>query len=149
MHHPPFSSFHRLIYQALHALHLSPPYDDEFQEAYLIYHQALESYDPDKSKFSTYFYSKLTYHYLSVLRTNREQQAMLARILILQPSVHTDHYFICPSLEERPNRILQLSIDGYSTEEIASMLSLSKSTILRERKKLKRKLSFYVSPMKE
>ncbi|SDJ23380.1 RNA polymerase sigma factor [Salimicrobium halophilum] len=149
MIHPPFSTFRPLIYRALHNLHLPPPYEDDLQEAYLIYHEALESYDPHKSKFSTYFYRKLNYHYLSEIRKNRERQAMLSRILVLHPSSHVDHYFIHPSLSDREQRILQLSIEGYTTDDIALMLSLSKSTILRERKKLQRKLSFYVSPTQE
>ncbi|SIS42802.1 sigma-70 family RNA polymerase sigma factor [Salimicrobium flavidum] len=140
-----FPEYYGLVAEVLNRLNIPSPHEDELQEAYFIYHKCVENYDPSLSKFSTYYYQELKYHFRSVLRKAKHREQLLKKIMVLYPSSHIDHYFLQPPLDEREAQIYHFSMEGYSTSDIASLLSISKSTVLRERKKLQRKFSTYVS----
>lgn len=145
----PFPDYLLMTSKVLHLLHIPSPHEDELQEAYFIYHKCVETYDPDRSKFSTYYCQELKYHFKSVLRKKKKQEEIMSRFMVLHPSSHIDHYFLHPPLNDREARIFRFSMEGYTTTDIAEFLSISKSTVLRERKRLQRKFSFYVSSPRE
>lgn len=141
----PFPDYYPMITDVLHLLRIPPPYEDERQEAYFVYHRCAGNYNPSRSKFSTYYYHELKFHYQSALRKSKRRKEILTATPPRLPSVHIDHYFIHPGFNDREEKIFTYSMEGYTTEDIASLLAISKSTVLRERKKLRQKLSSYVS----
>ncbi|MBA2175527.1 sigma-70 family RNA polymerase sigma factor [Halobacillus locisalis] len=145
-----FKSLEKLIYYTLRNLHIPPPFDDHFQESYVIFKKCLGQYDGTRAEFSTYFTSQLQYHLRSFLRNEHRHQQVIQQ-LSQQPQppngemlddrlLLTDilHFHQLTSLEQQ---VVELSYAGYSVKHIAHTTEVSVSTILRTRKRIKQKLS--------
>lgn len=139
-----FHELEKLIYKVMHTLHLPPPYDDYFQESYLVYHAAKARYDPAKSQFSTYFHTKLRHHYQTLVSNDLKRTAAQSRLYTFasfeKPLPAADP---APTSTLSPfeKRLLSDLLNGYKNVEIAARMNISSSTFYRRRRILRTKLA--------
>lgn len=145
-----FHEYQRLIHSCLRRWKLPEPYEDCQQESYLIYARCVERYDPERSKFSTFFFQTLYRHFQTENRKNRRdreavhffsiQQKPLEKDPLKEPLLLFDiqHY---SSLTLNEQIIFEQTYIGYTVAEIARLSGKSPSTIKRARKQIKRKIS--------
>ncbi|MYL36471.1 LuxR C-terminal-related transcriptional regulator [Halobacillus litoralis] len=141
---PEFHELEKLIYNVMHKLYLPPPYDDYFQESYLVYHAAKARYDPTRSQFSSYYHSKLEYHFLTLVSNEQKRthaQDHLHRCLPPNHLLPSVRLYLPPCLSPCEQRILSDLLKGYKNIEIAYRLKISPSTFYRRRRTLRAKLA--------
>ncbi|WP_281658697.1 hypothetical protein [Halobacillus sp. Cin3] len=139
-----FHELEELIYKVMHNLHLPPPHDDYFQESYLVYHAAKARYDPGKSRFSTYFHTKLRYHYQTLVSNDLKRTAAHRRLYTLSSFTNplpSTHPALPSTLSPFEKRFLSDLLNGYKNVEIADRMNISSSTFYRRRRILRTKLA--------
>ncbi|GEN54671.1 RNA polymerase sigma factor [Halobacillus faecis] len=149
-----FHAYQRLIHSHLRRWNLPEPYEDCLQESYLIYSRCVERYDPERSKFSTFFIQSLYRHFQTMNRKNhRGREAVrffsihlhpLEKDPLQEPLLLFDlHHYSSLTLMEQV--IFEQSYAGYTVNQIAQLTGVSPSTIKRARKQMKRKVSSCLS----
>ncbi|UOQ45669.1 sigma-70 family RNA polymerase sigma factor [Halobacillus salinarum] len=147
----PFQDYEPYIYYALHKLHIPPPHEDHYQDAYFIYQRCEKNYDPSLSKFSTYFTQQFIHFLQSQQRTARLrspqvhiiESAVFPKSFLRDPS--TDwilYYDVFHNSELSPleSTIVKLSLEEFTINEISRILKVSPSTVNRKKKGIKKKL---------
>ncbi|ARI76168.1 sigma-70 family RNA polymerase sigma factor [Halobacillus mangrovi] len=132
-----------LIYSTLHKLNIPEPFDDYYQEAYLVYQRSVRTYNPSRAKFTTYFVHKLNHHMRGLLK---KEQSYKSVFFLTPPSDETLHeQSLLYDLEYHSNltpqekTIFSLTYQGFTVKEIAHKMKVSESTIKRRRKNIKEK----------
>lgn len=145
-----FKSLENLIYYTLRNLHIPPPFDDHYQDSYIIFEKCVDKYDASRADFTTYFTSQFQYHLRSFLRNEyRHQQAIQQLSQLPQhpnEEMIDDHLLLTDilyfhRLTSFEQQVFELSYEGYSIKHIAKTMEVSVSTIIRTRKRIKQKLS--------
>ncbi|MGI8316719.1 sigma-70 family RNA polymerase sigma factor [Halobacillus mangrovi] len=135
-----------LIYSTLHKLNIPEPFDDYYQEAYLVYQKSVRTYNPSRAKFTTYFVYKLNHHIRDLLK---KEQSYKSIVFYTPPSPNPDETLheqsLLYDLENHSNltpqekSVFLLTYQGFTIKEIAHKMEVSESTIKRRRKNIKEK----------
>ncbi|WP_394218198.1 RNA polymerase sigma factor [Halobacillus trueperi] len=143
-----FHAYQRLIHSSLRHWNLPESYEDCLQESYLIYLRCGERYDPERSKFSTFFIQSLYRHFQTMNRKNHRSREAVHFFSIhhlhekdplQEPLLLFDiHHYSSLTLKEQI--IFEQCYTGYTANEIALRIGVSLSTIKRARKQMKRKV---------
>ncbi|WLR48997.1 sigma-70 family RNA polymerase sigma factor [Halobacillus litoralis] len=145
-----FHAYQRLIHSSLRHWNLPEPYEDCLQESYLIYLRCVERYEPERSKFSTFFIQSLYRHLQTMHRKNHRGKEAVHFFSLHQKPLEKDppqedlllfdiHHY--SSLTPMEQIIFEQSYTGYTVNQIAVLTGKSPSTIKRARKQIKRKVA--------
>lgn len=117
--------------------------DDLIQVANLAVVQAQKTYDPEKSKFTTYVYRKIIWALLSYVKKNDTPQHCELEYYACDCNVRDDLI----DLEDAVNKltgkhytVIRLRLDGLLLREIGEMLNLTKERIRQIELQAKAKL---------
>ncbi|WP_226581249.1 LuxR family transcriptional regulator [Halobacillus litoralis] len=145
---PVFHDCEGLIYYTLKRLEVPEPYEDYYQESYLVYHRIVSSYNPSRSKFTTYYGHALYYHFQTLIRHEQRRQEAVHSLSMNSFFCASDPLTVNLSLidihrvlSSFEHSVLRLTSMGYTTEEIADRLNRSNSTIKRARRRSRQKLT--------
>ncbi|MBH0230680.1 sigma-70 family RNA polymerase sigma factor [Halobacillus yeomjeoni] len=143
-----FEQVRKLTYYTLKRMNIPKPYDDHFQEAFLVFNNCLCRYNPKRSKFSTFYVHNLHHHYKNLYRNEKRHHSScyllpspvqppdtIDTTLMLHDLIYHSH------LSALEKDVLLLAYEGYTVKETAEKKNISISTVKRTRKKLKEKLS--------
>ena len=90
--------------------------NEALSEAYIAYRKALDSYDPESgTKFSTWVYTKVRYHFMELSRTDQrrnERCALLTDDAEMEIEDRTYDQFHFPDLSDEAKFVIKLVIDS-------------------------------------
>ncbi|MGR9048579.1 RNA polymerase sigma factor [Halobacillus faecis] len=145
-----FHAYQRFIHSSLRHWNLPEPYEDCLQESYLIYLRCAERYEPERSKFSTFFIQSLYRHFQTMHRKNHRGKEAAHFFSVHQRPQEKDplqedlllfDIYHFSSLTPMELFIFEQIYTGYTVNQIALLTGKSPSTIKRARKQIKRKVA--------
>ncbi|MEN1969853.1 sigma-70 family RNA polymerase sigma factor [Lentibacillus sp. N15] len=82
-------NYEKIIYYHIHKLHIHDPHQEFYQEGLYALWQAYQTFQPNKSKLSTYLHSMIHNHLIDVLR-KQECQQRYDRLYIREIMTHQE-----------------------------------------------------------
>lgn len=146
-----FLKYEKMIHHLLHKYHIQFNYDEYQQLLIIKLWEILKQYNHQQQPEEQYCYFRLKFYLIDCLRKQLKYQ----NVFLISENKYLEEksYFDCYQLEllnflellDSNERIwLNLTIQGYTTKEIALFLSKSISTVKYYRKNTRKKLSHYL-----